>query len=58
MSREQKEKVFFYRESLCLSFIPKKKIDFKKYTEVLQIIQTCGKCDARLGKVSNLFLLL
>ena len=35
-----------------------RKIDFKKYTEVLQIIHICGECDAGLGEVSNLFLLL
>ena len=36
----------------------KRKIDFKKYSQVLQMIETCGECDARLGDISNLFLLL
>ena len=58
MLQEQKEKVFFMVNDFIYHLYRNRKIDFKKYIQVLQMIDTCSECDVGLGDVSNLFLLL
>ena len=58
MSQEQKEKEMFMVNDFVYHLYHERKIDLNRYMETLQLIQKCGECDAGLGDVSNLFILL
>ena len=58
MTGERKKKMFFMVNDFVYHLYQNRKIDFKKYTEVLQLISICSNCDAELDEVSELFQLL
>ena len=58
MTGERNEKMFFMVNDFVFHLYRNRKIDLKKYTEVLQLISVCSNCDAELDKVSKLFQLL
>ena len=58
MIGERKEKMFFMVNDFVYHLYQNRKIDFKKYTEVLELISVYSNCDAELDKVSDLFQLL
>ena len=58
MTGERKEKMFFIVNDFVYHLYQNRKIDFKKYIEVLQLISRCSNYDAELDEVSELFQLL
>ena len=58
MKGERKEKMFFMVNDFVFHLYRNRKIDLKKYTEVLQLISVCSNCDDELDEVSDLFQLL
>ena len=57
MTGERKEKMFFMVNDFVYHLYRNRKIDFKKYTKVLQMISGCSDYDAELDKVSEFQLL-
>ena len=58
MTGERNEKMFFMVNDFVFHLYQNRKIDLKKYTEVLQLISVFSNCDAELDEVSKLFQLL
>ena len=50
--------MFFMVNDFVYHLYRKRKIDFKKYTEVIQLINVCDDGDTDLDEVSELFQLL
>ena len=57
MTGERKEKMFFMVNDFVYHLYRNRKIDFKKYTEVLQMISGCSNYNAELDEVSEFQLL-
>ena len=58
MTGERKEKMFFMANDFVYHLYQNRKIDFKKYMEVLELISICSDYDGELDEVSELFQLL
>ena len=55
MTGERNKKMFFIVNDFVFHLYRNRKIDFKKYMEVLELISVCSDCDAELDEVSKLF---
>ena len=58
MTGERNGKMFFMVNDFVYHLYRKRKIDFKKYMEVIQLINVCDDGDTELDDVSELFQLL